>query len=313
MLVVGTGGIGSGMFLALHGDHTLGREESRAATLLDRQDAAKLHIVLHYVRVLLGDAAQVLPIGLIGDDDAGRDALARMRAVGLDVSHVGVSAKPTLFSVCFQYPDGSGGNITTANSASDDVTPELVAAAWSRRATGVENGVAVALPEVPLPARAELLARATDAGFWRVATFVSAEIEEAMPLLANVDLLAVNLDEAAALSGVTSGFDETTVPRAIERATALNPEIQLVVTAGPRGSWAFDGLEVTHAAPPAVTAVNTAGAGDAHLAGLIVGGMRGLPLAAANRYAALVSGRSVTSPHTIDPTLSVSGLAVAPL
>ena len=53
-VVVGTGGIGSGIFLALEGNRTLGREESRPADLLDQRDYCKLHIVSHYVRRLLG-------------------------------------------------------------------------------------------------------------------------------------------------------------------------------------------------------------------------------------------------------------------
>ena len=53
-VVVGTGGIGSGIFLALEGNRTLGREESRPAELLDQRDYCKLHIVCHYVQRLLG-------------------------------------------------------------------------------------------------------------------------------------------------------------------------------------------------------------------------------------------------------------------
>jgi hypothetical protein len=52
--LIGTGGIGSGTFFALKGDHTLGREESRAGRFLDRRDYCKLHIIEHYVAVLLG-------------------------------------------------------------------------------------------------------------------------------------------------------------------------------------------------------------------------------------------------------------------
>ena len=52
--IVGVGGIGSGIFFALEGNHTLGRNESRTATLLPVRDYCKLHIVLHYVAKLLG-------------------------------------------------------------------------------------------------------------------------------------------------------------------------------------------------------------------------------------------------------------------
>ena len=52
--LIGTGGVGAGLFFALEGDHTLGREESRSGRFLDRNDYCKLHIAAHYVQVLLG-------------------------------------------------------------------------------------------------------------------------------------------------------------------------------------------------------------------------------------------------------------------
>jgi ribokinase len=53
---------------------------------------------------------------------------------------------------------------------------------------------------------------------------------------------------------------------------------------------------------------NTAGAGDAHLAGLVVATARGILLATANRYAALVCGLKVTSRHTINPDLTADSV-----
>ncbi|MGC1211888.1 MAG: PfkB family carbohydrate kinase [Micromonospora sp.] len=307
-VVVATGGIGSGMFLALHGDRTLGREESRAATLLDQRDYCKQHIVCHYVQRLLGSGVRVVPIGKVGDDAPGRDAVAEMRAVGMDTSFVTVAPRPTLFSVCFLYPDGDGGNITTAGSASDCVGPDDIRRADRVFADHHNSGIAVALPEVPLEARAALLDRATDAGFRRVATFVSQEWDRVLDtgLLTKVDLLAVNLDEAAALAGTPAeGVSPADVLAALLlRLRSVNPGLSLVMTAGRRGSWAWDGREVSHATALDVEVASTAGAGDAHLAGLVVATARGLPLADANRYAALVSGLKVTSRHTINPDVT---------
>jgi len=36
--MIGVGGIGSGMFFLLNGNHTIGREESRSGYFLDRRD-----------------------------------------------------------------------------------------------------------------------------------------------------------------------------------------------------------------------------------------------------------------------------------
>src|SRR6185312_2913562 len=68
--LVGVGGIGSGMFLALEGEATLGRTESRGARVMDVRDACKLHTVAHHVATLA--AVDVVPVGVVGDDDAGR-------------------------------------------------------------------------------------------------------------------------------------------------------------------------------------------------------------------------------------------------
>ena len=70
--MIGVGGIGAGSFFALEGDHTLGREESRAGRFLDRRDYCKLHIVSHYVQTLLGLIFSTIPVGRVGDDDPHR-------------------------------------------------------------------------------------------------------------------------------------------------------------------------------------------------------------------------------------------------
>jgi hypothetical protein len=89
--LVGVGGLGTGMFFALKGDHTLGRNESRLGSLLDVRDYCKLHIVTHYVATLLG-ASQgqfpVMPLGKVGDDAAGTFVLREMRTVGIDTRFV---------------------------------------------------------------------------------------------------------------------------------------------------------------------------------------------------------------------------------
>ena len=115
--LIGTGGIGSGLFFALDGNHTLGREESRSGHFLDRRDYCKLHIVSHYVRRLLGASFPVIPLGMVGADKrasgSGRDGGGRA-----DVRYVGrAEGRGTLYALCLIYPDGSGGNVTENDSA----------------------------------------------------------------------------------------------------------------------------------------------------------------------------------------------------
>ena len=203
--MLGVGGIGSGVFFALDGNHTLGREESRGGRFIDRRDYCKLHIISHYVKILLGETFQVLPIGKVGGDETGQRLLKEMGAAGLDLRHIQtIPGAQTMYSFCFLYPDGSGGNLTTDNSACDQLDEQDVSRAEADFAYYRTAGIALAAPEVPLAARRKLLQLGTKYGFWRVAAFNSAEIPPAieMGLLAKADLLALNRDEAEVVARI---------------------------------------------------------------------------------------------------------------
>jgi sugar/nucleoside kinase (ribokinase family) len=332
-LLTGVGGIGAGLFFALAGDHTLQRNESRPGELLDVRDYCKLHIIAHYVAALLGAQAsgspfRVLPVGRVGDDEAGECLRQEMAAVGMDVRFVSSDPqRPTALSVCFQYPDGAGGNITASNAASsalscaevDQVEPYL--ARWAGRT------MALAAPEAPLAARLHLLRLATRYGALRVASLASTEMAAASDLgmFALIDLLAINEDEAAALVG--QPFDgDVPLPflaRCAERLTALQPTMRLVVTAGERGAYGYARGQWDFSPALRVPVASTAGAGDALLAGVMVGLAIGLPLIApdparAGRSArpvdsaldlgVLLAACTVTSPHTIHPEANAEAL-----
>jgi sugar/nucleoside kinase (ribokinase family) len=327
---VGVGGIGAGIFFALQGDHDLGRNESRPGRLLDVRDYCKLHIVAHYPALLLGARGEggpfhVLPVGKVGRDDTGRRVRAEMESAGMDVRFVdAVPGHPTLFSVCFQYPDGSGGNVTTVDSAAALVSERDVdlALPWLSPAA-----IALAAPEVPLAVRRHLLRRAGETGALRAASFTTAEIPEARAtgLLSLVDVLALNEDEAAALAGEPwpAGEPGAFLDRCADVLRASQPRVRAVVTAGARGAYALDGSAWTHVPALPVPVVSTAGAGDALLGALLAGLAAGLPFApapgprvdlaekplgSAVELGALVAAFKVTSPHTIPPGVSLGTL-----
>ena len=304
--LIGVGGIGAGLFFALNDDHTLSREESRSGHFLDQRDYCKLHIIAHYVQTLLGPQFTTLPIGRVGDDDAGRKLIDEMKTCGMDTRFVKVcpDAK-TLMSICLIYPDGTGGNLTMDDSACSRVDAQVVSEAGAEFARFTWRGVALAAPEVSLAARQKLLQLGTQHHFFRAAAFTTSEIHPAieMGLLGMTDLLGINLDEATALASRTA---EGTMPEAVVEATVgrlreLNPGIQVSITAGKQGSWAWDGKSLAYLPALPVEVASTAGAGDAHLAGLIVGLAAGLEMHQAHELATLVAALSVTSPHTINP------------
>jgi sugar/nucleoside kinase (ribokinase family) len=327
--LIGIGGIGSGIFFGLDGNHTLGRDESRLGRLLDIRDYCKLHIISHYVARLLGagpaGAFRVIPVGKVGDDTPGRQMIAEMSAAGMDTKHVEVVAgSPTMLSVCFQYPDGMGGNITTSNSAAAllacddlDTMEDLFA----------EPAVALAAPEVPLETRALFLKMAGKHGAFRTASFTAAEVAPARELgmFANLELVSLNEGEAAVLAGCAF---EPSQPlpflQACEQVLRTSyPKLRLAVTAGRFGAFAYWEGSWDFSPAPRVNVASTAGAGDALLGGLIVGEVSGIPfvrndrslnrtsmgtVASALDLAVLLASYTATSPHTIHPGASKEAL-----
>lgn len=328
--IVGVGGVGSGIFFALKGDHTLGRNESREGELLDIRDYCKLHIVLHYVAKLLGAHANgsvvhVLPIAMVGDDDAGRRLRQEMSEVGMDVSYIRtLSGKPSLFSVCFQYPDGEGGNITTNNSAAaklsdtdiDQIVPALLTNSGKRT-------MAVAVPEVPLEVRRRFLQLASSAGAFRVASFVPGEIPEARKagLFSLLDLVALNQMEAAKLVGVPLSADtpELFIEACLGFLRSESSELRMLVSAGKKGAYVFDREHHDYCPAPAVSVLSSAGAGDALLGGVLASLASGIALFSRRErapnmietaldFGVLLATYTCLSPHTINPLASLQTL-----
>ncbi len=302
--IIGTGGIGSGKFFVLNDDHTLGREESRSGHFLDVCDYCKQHIILHYIKVLLGPSFSVIPVGKIGDDDIGQILFNEMRETGFEMNRVEkIPHVSTLFSFCFSYPDSSGGNLTTDNSASAMVDADFIEKAGAEIQKLGSKGIIMAAPEVPLGARRKLLEMGKQNGLFCTASFTTGEIHDAMEggLIAYTDLIAINIDEASAVAG--SHVDKTDtasiVQSAIKNLQALNKNIMVSVTTGKKGSWCWDGHQLNSFPSINTKAISTAGAGDAFFSGIICGLALGLHLFDAQQLASVVAGLSVTSPDTI--------------
>ncbi len=302
--LIGTGGIGSGMFFSLDGNYTLGREESRSGHFIDRRDYCKLHIVSHYVKRLLGTDFHTIPIGMVGDDEVGRGLYREMEEIGLDMQFVRVDREmQTLFSFCFIYPDGSGGNMTTNDSASGRVTSDFIESAEGALAKYSGRGIVLAVPEVPLDARVRLIQLGTKHSMFRVASFTTGEMKSVREenILEQIDLLALNIDEAVQVSGDLNPSEdiEDVARRAAESLGRLYPQLKLTITAGMQGSWAWNGKEISYFPAVETDVESTAGAGDAFLAGVIAGLTAGLTLSEAQQLGTLVGSLSVSSPHTI--------------
>jgi sugar/nucleoside kinase (ribokinase family) len=331
--LIGVGGLGTGIFFALEGNHTLGRNESRPGQLLEVRDYCKLHIVIHYIAKLLGaqpnsSSFHVLPVGKVGNDDAGQFVLKEMGRVGIDTRFVEtLTGKPTLFSVCFQYPDGTGGNITTNNSAAAELCERDLDGIESVLNSTGPRTIALSLPEVSLEVRRQFLKRATRGGAFRAASFVSAEIDNAKQsgMFEQLDLVSLNEGEAAELIGDDFPVDnpEGYMAKCVKFLRATYPHLQMIISIGKDGAYGVNRDGWNYCPAPRVEVASTAGAGDCLLGGILAATAAGVPvlnsrpprkslaerpLDTALEFGVLLASYKVTSPHTIHPDASLSSL-----
>jgi len=331
--LIGVGGIGSGIFFDLEGSQTLGRNESRPGRLLDVRDYCKLHIVTHYVAKLLGARVSdspfhILPLGRIGEDAPGRQVVREMTKAGIDTRLVrAMPDRPSLFSVCFQYPDGAGGNITTSNSAASALCPRDIDGVADLLKSGGRQVIALAVPEVTLEVRHRFLQLATCTGALRVASFVPAEIGPAQRagMFEMLDVVSLNDEEAGELIG--SSF-ASTAPDAFvvscqDFLRSSYPNLRMVVSTGKSGAYGVTTNLWNHCPAPEVEVVAPAGAGDAMLGGMIAALAAGIPFLRAEsstrrsadrqietalELGVLLGSYKCLSPHTINPSACIETL-----
>jgi sugar/nucleoside kinase (ribokinase family) len=330
--LIGVGGIGTGIFFELEGNATLGRNESRPGRLLGVRDYCKLHIVIHYVAKLLGARVSgspfhVLPLGRVGEDTPGRQVVKEMTEAGIDTRMVyPTQAHPTLFSVCFQYPDGAGGNITTSNSAASALSKSDADKTADLLKSGGKQVIALAVPEVPLEVSRYFLQLATPTGAFRVASFVPAEIAPARQtgVFEMLDLVSLNEAEAGELIGSPFLFRDRDafIIKCQQFLRRSCPNLRMVVSLGKDGVYGVTTDLWNYCPAPEVEVASTAGAGDALLGGIIAALAAGIPflqagssewtsprpVATALELGVLLSSYKCLSPHTIHPLACVETL-----
>jgi sugar/nucleoside kinase (ribokinase family) len=214
----------------------------------------------------------------VGDDEAGRSALAGLRAHGVDVGHVAIDPeRPTGTCVVLVARDGERSMLPDAGAnaalSPGDVPPDALAPCGHLHLSGyplLRDGP-------PRDAALEALRRARAAR-----ATVSLDPSSAAPLgrlgggrflalAGRADLMLPNHDEATALTGEDD-------PAAAARTLVADHAAQVVVTLGADGALWTDGAE-TVMAPAATTGPvrDTTGAGDAFTAGFLAAWLDGAP------------------------------------
>ncbi len=212
--------------------------------------------------------AEVALIGRVGADSMADEALALLRADGVDLSGVAVDPEqPT--GVALIAVDGTGEN-------------QIVVAAGANHA--VRPADLPARIEGPLVMQLELPVETVEAAVQRADGFVCVNLAPAQlvsdDLLRRADLLIVNEGEAAFYG------------QALHQGGG-----RVVVTRGARGASLFvSGREVASAEPPRVVAVDATGAGDAFVGAIVVALLEGKGDAEALAFACAAGAAAATWP-----------------
>jgi ribokinase len=216
--------------------------------------------------------ASVTLLGRVGSDGMADEALALLKAEGVDLS--GCSADPTESTgVALIAVDPSGENqIVVAAGANYTFTPDLLP-------NEIEGAL---ICQLELPIRTVEAAVARTKGFVSVNLAPAAAVSDG--LLDRADLIVVNETEAAFYG------------EALHHATG-----RVAVTRGARGAGLYQkGRIIAEAAPPKVIAVDATGAGDALVAALTVALLEGMlpqrALALACAAGALAATKSGAQP-----------------
>jgi ribokinase len=267
--------------------------------------------------------AAVAMIGARGDDADGAALAALLASEGIDTRDLRVRdprAMPDAHTGLAQVTVAADGenSIVVHGGANLSLTAEEVRAAFavpSSATSGQEASspteppqagppqvapvrVALAQLETPLVAVSAFFEAARDAGVRTILNPAPA-VADALPLLADVDLVVLNETELAIFSAAVAreaGADGIRFARPVDAAMVLlQGRCQgVIVTLGAEGVWLVTGEDAVHFPAPAVTVVDTTGAGDCFCGVLAAGLAQGLDLEAAIARAVAAASLSVT-------------------
>ncbi|HEV8297159.1 MAG TPA: ribokinase [Acidimicrobiales bacterium] len=236
--------------------------------------------------------AQVAMVAKLGDDLFGREYLANLRDVGVDTTHVGVSAEASTGVAPIWVDESSGNNAIIVvlgtnlllSTADVDAARDAIASAQ----------VVVSQWEVPIATVVAAFEIARAAGVTTV--FNPAPAQGALPdeVFALTDILCPNESETESLTGLPVGSVEEV--EAAARTLLARGAGRVICTLGSRGSLLVGRDEVVHVPTDPVQAVDTTGAGDAFVGSLAYFIGRGLTITDAMRRASRIAARSVLLP-----------------
>lgn len=228
--------------------------------------------------------ADVRHFGAVGDDVFASEALALLKADGVDLGHVKIV--PGATGIAMIFVDAEGENvIAILPGANNAVTPTDAEAALK----GLGKGHVLLLQqEVPQDATGRALDLAKAQGVTSI--FNTAPFLDTTPALARkASIVVANETEFALLcGGKTEPLDQLMLDWANQNGQTV------IVTLGPEGARAAHEGKIIHVPAYKVEPVDTVGAGDTFCGYLGAGLDRGLDLETALRLAATAGSLACT-------------------
>jgi ribokinase len=242
-------------------------------------------------------------VGAVGHDDFGAEAREALATEGIDLGGLTIVPGPT--GVALILVDARGENlISVASGANSMMTPELVRAAFARLRPASADVVLVG-HEIPTAATRAALEAARDAGATTILNPAPAGgIDRSTFGLADIltpnrgELAAIAADDAARVGRATrAGGAPEVLAQALLEANSEGPGARqaVVVTLGAAGALLVRlGWPAIALPTPAITAIDSVGAGDAFNGALAAGLAAGLDVDVAARRAVVAAAVSTT-------------------
>ncbi|TAH13184.1 MAG: hypothetical protein EAZ11_03190 [Curvibacter sp.] len=243
--------------------------------------------------------ASVALVSVVGADAFGHDIVAHTRSVGVDVESIQMLAgQRTATYLSMHGPDGDMALAVNDMAILERLTPELLTA---KKIMPAVCDVLVLDCNLTSPTLVWLLESASQPVF--VDAVSVAKCQRLLPALGRVHTLKVNRLEAQALSGtVVDTADSGLHAAAVLHGLGVQ---RVVLSLGSLGVvWCDTDGSTGQCAASTVPVINTSGAGDALLAGLVHAYAQGLSLPRSVEYAMACAEITLSSPFANAPDLS---------
>ncbi len=235
----------------------------------------------------------VSALAAVGGDNMGKVVKDSVRQWATRDEVIEIGSSRTTTSVVLVSEDGDRCFLSAAGACDQfSLTPEQVEAEIASGSRALHVGYAMILPSLDGEPLTKVMRRATQLGALTsldVTYFDGKPWPDLLKLMPEIDVFCPSLVEACAITGKTNASDASS---ALVRAGVRK---FVAVTDGPRGAQidvVGEGREFIPAHP--VEVVDTTGAGDAFVAGVLAAWYRGLPWLTAARIGTFIAAISIT-------------------